>query len=1219
MSTLSPQLVRNESPTDMAFYDPNYHDPYLSAPLDPDEASFKSSAIRLTPVNGDDQSSRNSSSPLNLHTHSDITGHNHEGQASSYSEFLSPTEDFSSDMSAHTSPSADILSAGFSMDLDIGSSGLQHDNGMALGIQDITMEALGPKSSDMPSPTAMQHSRPASLDPNNNLGLPPSASTIGRPSQPRTLSRPPQGLSLITSPPSDNLSVIAVPDSARARSPIVKIESYSRGDSPVRDPSETGRRRSLSSTHLSPNDMTSESDGDGMDDEHQGFCPNYSVPRAYDGSWVPNIATGHAGVEPSSRDDTYVPSPNDMETRRRMDEKNADIQSWSVSVSAANSEAGDDEPFIPRGHNRHMGGRRRAKSAGDPSLQQDYFTLKTRLLEPAIPGPGLLLHESSDEEISDDGSEGVGSRSNSPAVSVNEAMWAQRDTEIAPSLEQPGPEDLEPSPHQFLGAPPWRDSAHDPSPRTTRVQPSSSSAAMMEYQRRAKDIDTASRSATWGTRNLNDAEVNSIIGPGGSFESLTISNDKTNQHERRSSLRKFLHRKPSSNLKRRLSDLSIIPPSTDGVGKGDEVKSPPVRKDSFPHRLTLGRSRSPSLNTSSAVIAIAGQMAAIGGKDSLRAASPSSASGPWPSLKGRGRSRSELPRASAPGLIDLMTSHGGPPVPTIAYSPRPTDHHESLQKTPSKDRAVGNADDEDDDLVDEKGLVMQFPVPSHLPVPTLEGFKNQITQLNPRLPPALIDRFAHEQLRRYRKLVEGKQAHIHAVGQKKCASGNFCFALGGEAKSLAPRASPEAVNTQFHIPGHGEADDDPQKLGESAVTAAQFPPGVPLPPVKRLPAEFECPVCFQVKKFQKPSDWTKHVHEDVQPFTCTFPNCSDPKSFKRKADWVRHESERHRQLEWWTCTVPDCHHTCYRKDNFVQHLVREHKMPEPKFKKSKNQGSASRNAGDSISPEMQEEANREREIEQLWDLVERCRHDTAKGPKDEPCRFCGNVCSSWKKLTVHLAKHMEQIAMPVLALVNERDLSSNEGTSPDGKTGPASNPGSLMPEATRFMPRLDGGEGTQAVSMNPTQAPYASSNAERSEGPIASFNGSNPPTLLTMPGGWISAEPEPMDAYDDAPAMRPLSTLPGGPVDQTRLMPMHQNSVTYPPPFNAGPRQRVSHQNLGGLQDPYGFSMSPTEMQPPYDQQGSVYVSPSAENHYSYQGLMPQGRPYVPGGYREQP
>ncbi|GLA43814.1 hypothetical protein AnigIFM63309_001909 [Aspergillus niger] len=1212
MSTFSPRLIQDESPTDIAFYDSNYHDPYLSAPLDPDEASFKSSAIRLTPAPGEDHGTGNPPSPLNLQTHNDISNAHAEGQAASYSEFLSPTDDFSSDMSAHTSPSADILSAGFGMDVEFGSNALQHDNNMALPLPNIDTSA----GEMLPSSTSMLSPQQAAWTPARESGLLPDMDHIKTQTEQGTMARQPQALSLITSPQSDSLSVHAFPDSARARSPIVKIESYSRGDSPVRDASSTGRRRSLTSNHLSPNDMTSESENEGMEEGYGVIGQSYTVTRTNDGSWVPNMTTGQGGVEPSSRDDICVPSPNEMESRRRLEERNADIQSWSASVSAANSDAGDEDTSLLGGNRSHMGGRRRAKSAGDPSLQQDYFTLKSRLLEPAVPGPGLLLHESSDDGISEGGSESAESRSDSPAVSVNEARWAHEDAEVAPEEEQPRPEDGEPSPHQFLRAPPWRDPEHDASPQETRMQPASSSAAMVEYQRRAKDIDTASRSATWGTRHLNDAEVNSIIGPGGSFENLSISNDKEKKHERRSSLRKLLHRKPSSNLKRRLSDLSIIPPSAEGTSKADDVKSPPLRKDSFPHRLNLSRSRSPSLNTSSAVIAIAGQMAAIGGKDSLRAASPNPASGPWNYLKGRGRSRSELPRASAPGLIDLMTSHGGPPIPNIAYSPRASGHHEVPQKSSGEDHTVVNADDEDDDMVDEKGLVMQFPLPSHLPVPTLEGFKNQITQINPRLPPALIDRFAHEQLRRYRKLVESKQSHTRAVGQKRCKSGKFCFALGGEAKLLAPRASPEAAHTQFHIPGHGAVEDDPHKLGESAVTAAQFPPGVPLPPVKRLPAEFECPVCFQVKKFQKPSDWTKHVHEDVQPFTCTFPQCSDPKSFKRKADWVRHESERHRKLEWWTCTVPDCNHTCYRKDNFVQHLVREHKMPEPKVKKPKSQGTSTKTAkGESVSPDSQEDGIREREIEQLWDLVEKCRHDTPRGPKDEPCRFCGNVCSTWKKLTVHLAKHMEQIAMPVLALVDERDLPMIETTGPSEQPAPGPNTGTPPNEASRFMPNSEGVDGPSVVSMDLTQAPYTSDNAERAQEPMMSFTPSYSPHLPTMPGGWISAEPESIDAYDDAPTMG----LPGGAADQTRLMPMHQNSVTYPPPFNAGPRLRVPSPHLSVLQDPYSYSLSPTDMQPSYDHQGPVYVSPSTDHRYGYQGSMPPAMPYVPGGYREQP
>jgi hypothetical protein len=68
--------------------------------------------------------------------------------------------------------------------------------------------------------------------------------------------------------------------------------------------------------------------------------------------------------------------------------------------------------------------------------------------------------------------------------------------------------------------------------------------------------------------------------------------------------------------------------------------------------------------------------------------------------------------------------------------------------------------------------------------------------------------------------------------------------------------------------------------------------------------------------------------------------------------------------------------------------------------------------------------------EDIWAIVESCRRDAVKQPKNEPCRFCGNICTSWKKLTVHLAKHMEQISMPILPLVSQKQLNADSIISP---------------------------------------------------------------------------------------------------------------------------------------------------------------------------------------------
>lgn len=301
--------------------------------------------------------------------------------------------------------------------------------------------------------------------------------------------------------------------------------------------------------------------------------------------------------------------------------------------------------------------------------------------------------------------------------------------------------------------------------------------------------------------------------------------------------------------------------------------------------------------------------------------------GPWykggpRSVIKRSRSRSDI--GKSPGLAELMTQHGGPPMPMLASPLADTE----ATKPSAQPSPAGDDDDDDHDPVTMDLTVRTDPI-----IPTYEGFRTSTRQLNPRLDDFMVERITQEQMRRYKRLLEFKVKHLNSVQSKKCPSGSFCTDLGGEAKLLPPRTGAkdaEAPFIGFQVTAPGSSDDDGEHMVEGNIAPAAFPSGVPLPPVKRLPAEFECPLCFKVKKFYKPSDWTKHVHEDVQPFTCTFPNCGEPKSFKRKADWVRHENERHRQLENWTCQISDCNHVCYRKDNFVQHLVREHKIAEPR-------------------------------------------------------------------------------------------------------------------------------------------------------------------------------------------------------------------------------------------------------------------------------------------------
>jgi hypothetical protein len=594
-------------------------------------------------------------------------------------------------------------------------------------------------------------------------------------------------------------------------------------------------------------------------------------------------------------------------------------------------------------------------------------------------------------------------------------------------------------------------------------------------------------------------------------------------------------------------------------------------------------------------MAMTGQLAAIGRSSSVTPKSAGATSGTWKALK-RQRSKSELPRTSGklsakPGLAELMSHYGGPPMPTLA-SP--------IQERPTAEKRSDDDDegDEDDDGMSiGEGVKMDFKIRVENIIPTLEGFKTHAYQLNRRLEPFLIDRIGQEQVRRYKKLVENKVKHTQAVhGSKKCSSGKHCFELGGEATILPPRTSakdPETVYAQFQVAGNADSDNDATTFADGIVNAALFPQGIPLPPVKRLPAEFECFLCFKVKKFQKPSDWTKHVHEDVQPFTCTFPSCTEPKSFKRKADWVRHENERHRHLEWWKCNIPDCNHICYRKDNFVQHLVREHKKPEPKVR--------SRGSGNSRAKPVYDEASlpgwrarkQEEEPEEVWQLVDICRSETTKKPRDEVCKFCGNVCSSWKKLTVHLAKHMEQIAMPVLELVRQREVSSDTIISPIEQGG-------QRPYITPMSPEM-------VAKVEPhTLSPYVMSAAPQHQG----VSGSHSPVDLQdyyQPSHVQDQQHFNVDhtfnpqAHFQPPEMAEFTRMHGLPdnisygpyqgAHQPHSFPPTTNGthVTYPPPYNAVRR------------DPLQISPHIPRSQPPQQGLGSFPMDDMQRNEYTQQ------------------
>ncbi|KAI6785593.1 uncharacterized protein J7T54_005927 [Emericellopsis cladophorae] len=571
-----------------------------------------------------------------------------------------------------------------------------------------------------------------------------------------------------------------------------------------------------------------------------------------------------------------------------------------------------------------------------------------------------------------------------------------------------------------------------------QTQPVSSAAAMARFERLCRDNDSIlSRQATWGTRRRSFHSTASVdmegVLSGNLFKklSLTKTPEKTSKAtEILRDIRGFVRRPSISGLrKRRSSNASNVsddgreeqpPPLVKHDSTGSPHLAPPDRTSSW------GKNKTPSINT--AIMSMGTGAAAVGThharKASVGATSPrgflSSLQVDNP-LK-RARSRSEVPRPTSasnldtsPGLADLWKANGGVPVTSVRQT-----------APPQQDLDDEDEDDEDADDPSLEGEANQIDTVT----PNLTGFQQHVLALNPYMQGRfeyLVDRIAHQQVVRYKSLLILKVKHL-SMGAN-CANGGLCMTHGGQAKLLEPKTGAKATDA---LAMHFQDDEGENAPVEGQFNQDSFPKGIPMPPAQQLPAEFECRLCFTQKKFNKPSDWTKHVHEDVMPFTCTWDKCRDAKSFKRKADWVRHENEGHRHLDSWRCNVDDCSHTCYRRDNFLQHLVREHKFAEPKLKTK----TAIKKAFGT---------------DPTWQKVEECHISSQNRPQDEPCRFCGKTFPTWKKLTVHLAKHMEHIALPVLRLVAARaeEISADTIISPvqdpPVRTYPVVNPNDPFP------------------------------------------------------------------------------------------------------------------------------------------------------------------------------
>ncbi|KAJ5092190.1 Zinc finger C2H2 [Penicillium alfredii] len=265
-------------------------------------------------------------------------------------------------------------------------------------------------------------------------------------------------------------------------------------------------------------------------------------------------------------------------------------------------------------------------------------------------------------------------------------------------------------------------------------------------------------------------------------------------------------------------------------------------------------------------------------------------------------------------------------------------------------------------------------------------------------------------------------------------------------------------------------------------------------------------------------------------------------------------------------------------------LVREHKLSEPKVKVKKTKPSAT-SEGPSGSQD-------EQDYLQLWRMIDTCRLETEQTPRREPCRFYGQVCGSWKKLTVHFGKNMEQLALPVLELAKQSVASSGMHVNPvDPASGSSaeSHPSLATPyqqDAPEVSPQL--AQPPYPNSDTPVAHPFAFDMALISDPSISSAEFSM--ELESITGSFTSDDPF---AYGVNQFGQSLD------LDQVQIHPLHQNSVTYPL-FNAMPWLQIPETDVAMLQQSYVVEAQFPPQEALYPTENGYVPNPSAVPEVPY-------------------
>ncbi|CAO2652993.1 Nn.00g024040.m01.CDS01 [Neocucurbitaria sp. VM-36] len=141
-----------------------------------------------------------------------------------------------------------------------------------------------------------------------------------------------------------------------------------------------------------------------------------------------------------------------------------------------------------------------------------------------------------------------------------------------------------------------------------------------------------------------------------------------------------------------------------------------------------------------------------------------------------------------------------------------------------------------------------------------------------------------------------------------------------DVKNYEPSHSQQSITSANQLSDHragallGDAVDGLYVGAPPTAIAlnADYPPP---PKVSQSATGIVCPYCnlTMPSAIAQPSQWKKHVSEDLQPYTCYLPSCPQENPlFDTFHAWKTHLSSNHHMLRGWTCVF------CEEPRNFTQ-------------------------------------------------------------------------------------------------------------------------------------------------------------------------------------------------------------------------------------------------------------------------------------------------------------